>query len=275
MQLLDFHIHSNCSPDAFDTMADMALASGKAGVGIMCFTDHCDLDWFETGKPDPNCFDYWSRAKQQLAEARAIKAPEMPEIRIGIELGETNHDPERGAAIAATPEFDFVIGTLHSLRDTPDFYGLDYQSYEQCDELMHRYFAELAEIARIPYIDVIAHIGYTRRYMKKAGFDVRADMASYGDEITNVLQTAIDHGRGIEINTSGLRNADVGQSIPGLDVLRRYRELGGEIITIGSDAHCTADAGGKLREGMELLREAGFKYVTAFKNRKPEFIKID
>ena len=123
-------------------------------------------------------------------------------------------------------------------------------------------------------MDVIAHIGYTRRYMMKAGFDVRADMASFGDELDLLLRTAVENGTGIEVNTSGLRNALIGETIPGFDVVRRYRELGGEIITLGSDAHMVSDAGGGLREGLELIRNAGFRYITGFKNRKPEFIRI-
>lgn len=273
MILTDFHIHSNCSTDAFDTMSDMARASGGRGVDVVCFTDHCDLDAFETGKPDMHCFDYWPRALQQHADARALGL-EKPEILLGIELGEANHDPARAEKIASLPELDFVIGSLHSLRGECDFFCLPYRSREHCMELMRRYFAELTETAKLPFVDVIAHIGYTRRYMMKAGFDVRADMSTFGDEIDLLLETAIENGVGIEVNTSGLRNGLVGQTIPGDDIVRRYFQLGGEVITLGSDAHRTADAGAGLREGMELIREAGFKYITVFRKRKPEFIRI-
>ncbi len=271
--LTDFHIHSNCSPDGFDTMLDMARASGERGVSVVCFTDHCDLDYYTTGKPDPHCFDYWPGALEQYHEARKVESG-TPEVRIGIELGEACHDAPRAEEIAGTPELDFVIGSLHSIRGECDFYCLPYKSLEHCMDLMHRYFAELTETAKLPFVDVIAHIGYTRRYMMKAGFDVRADMATFGDEIELLLKTAVENGVGIEVNTSGLRNGLIGETIPGFEVVRRYRELGGEIITLGSDAHTVADAGGGLREGLELIKNAGFRYITAFKNRKPEFIRI-
>ena len=271
--LTDFHIHSNCSSDGFDTMLDMARASGERGVAVVCFTDHCDLDHYTTGKPDPNCFDYWPGALEQYREAREAGLT-LPEVRIGIELGEACHDAGRAAEIAGTPELDFVLGSLHSIRGECDFYCLPYESREHCVDLMHRYLAELTETAALPFVDVIAHIGYTRRYMMKAGFDVRADMASFGDELDLLLRTAVENGTGIEVNTSGLRNALIGETIPGFDVVRRYRELGGEIITLGSDAHMVSDAGGGLREGLELIRNAGFRYITGFKNRKPEFIRI-
>lgn len=270
--LTDFHIHSDCSPDGFDSAADMARACAERGVELICFTDHCDLDWYETGEPDPHCFNHWPRALEQYSAAQNGSA--LPLIRTGIELGEPCHDAARAERIASSPELDFVLGSLHSLRGERDFFCLRYESRGHCIDLMHRYFAELTEMARLPFIDVIAHIGYTRRYMMKAGFDIRADMTSFGDEIDLLLKTAIENGIGIEVNTSGLRNSLVGSTIPGADVIRRYRELGGELITLGSDAHRAADAGGGLAEGLELIKQSGFRYITVFNKRKPEFIRI-
>ena len=136
------------------------------------------------------------------------------------------------------------------------------------------YLAELLELAELPCIDAIAHIGYTRRYMKKAGFDLPVDMAHYGDELDTLLRRMRDRGLALEVNTSGLRNPDLGETIPGADVIRRWRALGGERITLGSDAHTVADAGGGLREGLALIRDCGFAWLTVFRERKAEFIKI-
>lgn len=273
MLLTDFHIHSDCSPDAFFSMTDMAKSAHSRGVDLLCFTDHCDLDWYQTGEEDFNCFDYWPDALKLLDDAhKAI--PDIPEIRIGVELGEANHHVERAEKIAATEELDFVLGSLHSLRGQPDFYCLPYQSLEHCRELMHIYLAELTEIAKLPFVDSIAHIGYTRRYMHQAGYDIRLNMAEFGGEIDLLFDTVIENGKCIELNTSGLRNSNVGETIPSAELLARYKERGGENITIGSDAHKTEDAGAGLKEGVELLKALGFKYITAFKKRKPEFIEI-
>ena len=120
----------------------------------------------------------------------------------------------------------------------------------------------------------MAHIGYTRRYMLRDGYDLPLTMENHGDELDAIFRTLIAGGRGIEMNCSGLRNPGIRDTIPVFSVIRRYRELGGEIITLGSDAHCTADAALGNARGLELLREAGFRYFTVFRQRKPEFIKL-
>ncbi|MGE4352806.1 MAG: histidinol-phosphatase HisJ family protein [Oscillospiraceae bacterium] len=271
--LTDFHIHSTCSTDAYDTMKAMAAAAFARGISLMCFTDHVDLDNYQTGETDMSCFDVWNDIQSQHAEAAAA-APKGLEIRRGIELGEANHDLSRAERIAATEGLDFVIGSLHNLRDTPDFSGLRYISMADCRDYLDRYVTELLELADISCYDVMAHIGYTRRYMLRDGFDLALDTQNYGDALSEILRRLIGSGKGIEINCSGLRSTGLHDTIPGYSVLKRYRELGGEIITVGSDAHCTADAGVGIARGFEILHELGFPYVTVFRNRKPEFIKL-
>lgn len=271
--LTDFHIHSTCSTDAHDTMKDMALASYERGIKLLCFTDHVDLDDYRTGKPDYKCFDVWDEIVRQHAEAVAA-APEDLEILTGIELGQANHDPERAERIASTKGLDFVIGSLHNLRDTPDFSIMRYISVADCKYYLSRYVDELIELSLLNCYDVMAHIGYTRRYMLRDGFDMPLTMKNHGEGLDELFRNLITSGKGIEVNCSGLRNAGIHNTIPSFSVIKHYRELGGEIITVGSDAHCTGDAGVGIERGFELLREAGFEYFTVFRQRKPEFIKL-
>jgi histidinol-phosphatase (PHP family) len=254
-------------------MSDMALASYEAGVKQVCFTDHCDLDHYSTGKPDYNCFDYWPLALGQYMEAVG-KAEGKIDIRLGIELGAPNHDPQRASKIASTPDFDFVIGSLHNLRDTKDFYCLQYESEEHCHRLLDNYLTELIEIANMDTFDVLAHIGYTDRYMMTAGFDAHLDLNRYGDNLRVLLCTLIEHGHGIELNCSGWRHPKISGPIPNIQILKLYRELGGEIITIGSDAHMVSQAGSYLSRGLELLESIGFKYVATYFKRTAKFVKI-
>jgi len=272
MYFTDYHIHSSCSTDAEDTMLDMALASGEADISHICFTDHCDLDYYVTGKKDEHCFDVWPRI---LAEYELLlrECPAKLEVSLGLELGEANHYPEWGAEIASQPELDFVIGSIHSLRETPDFYVLEYESEEHCRELLFKYIEELTEMARLPYIDIVSHIGYTKRYMLRAGFRNCVEETIYDEPIRLLLKTVIENGRGIEINCSGLRHPGINATIPDMKILRLYKELGGEIITVGSDAHRVSDAGRGIERGFEILEELGFDYVTVFRKKKPEFIK--
>ena len=270
----DHHIHSNCSTDAEDTMLDMALACGEHGVTRMCFTDHCDMDWEETGLPYPEYDDIWRRSVDAWRHTVA-EAPSKLDICLGIELGEMNHDPERAQRLLeSVPELDFVLASIHNVRMTPDFYCLRYKSEQHCIELLDTYMDELIEIANMDNFDVLSHIGYTRRYMLRAGYQVSVSDARYADKLEHLLKTLIERGKGIEANTSGLRHPAINDTIPTTEILRLYRALGGEIITVGSDAHRTVDAGRGIFHTFDLLRELGFRYVCAFRARKPEFIKL-
>lgn len=275
MYLTDFHMHSNCSEDARDTMLDMARAAKEHGICQLCFTDHCDLDAFTSGEPDPDCF---SRLRPKLERAWAELQQNHPkgiQTGLGLELGEANHNVELAREIAGWDRLDFVIGSCHNLRGCVDFYCYPYQSAEECTRLRERYLDELIETAALPFIDVIGHIGYIDRYVSRAGYSkVRVNMQSCGDQLEVLLKTVIETGRGIECNVSGLRSPEIRGTLPGRDILARYRELGGEIITLGADSHNTRDAGVGIADGYALLHELGYHYITVFHQRKPEFIRI-
>lgn len=274
MQLFDFHIHSNCSDDAKNTMTEMALASAKAGIEVVCFTDHFDLDDYRTGNPIPHPLATWPTVLEQYAAAKAA-CDGIIDLRLGMELGEANHRPADAARCAAQPELDFILGSIHNLRNTTDFYYLQYQSLAHCYDLLDLYMAELLELAAMDCYDCMSHIGYTRRYMLAAGYDAVITLNRYGEQLDQIFRTLIQNGRGIELNCSGFRHPGIATAIPDLPLLKRYRELGGEIITIGTDAHRIVDAGSFIREGYALLAEAGFRYVCLYRNRIPEFIKLD
>ena len=274
MDLIDCHIHSIFSDDGCDPMPDMVRASYYAGVRFLCFTDHVDLEDYRTGLPDPDCFSQRKKACAAYREVLAL-APADISVHLGVELGEGNHDPARAAAIAASPEFDFVLGSLHNLRDEIDFYGLSYESEAQCKTVLDRYVAELLELSTLDFYDSMAHIGYPIRFTRKAGFlNTAVDMCTYGDELTALCNNLIQNGKAIELNVNSYRDKRIAAPVPSADVLRRYRDLGGELVTIGSDAHSVSQAGGGLKLGMELLQRLGFSYVTVFENRKPRFIKL-
>lgn len=272
--LTENHVHSKCSPDAFNTMTEMALASYEKGVRKLCFTDHCDLDDNRTGKSNPDCYDFRSRMLEMYEQAKAA-VPEDMELFLGLELGEGNHDPERMAEIASDPALDFVLGTLHNLKDTIDFYDLEYPDLAFCNKMLDRYMDELIEISLLDSFDIMAHVCYPLRYMRKKGIlEAQMNLQTHGDGLKTLFKNLIERGKGIEVNCSGLRNKFLNATIPPREVVGLYKELGGEIITIGSDAHRTPDAAVGLKDGLELVRELGFKYVTIFRGRKPEFIKI-
>jgi histidinol phosphate phosphatase HisJ family len=272
MFLADYHMHSSASFDADDTMQDMALAAHGRGMQEICFTDHIDMDDIY-GVYSESHWDKWPTILEQYDEAQRI-CPAGFEIKLGIELGSIQHYPNIAAQRAAHAELDFVIGSIHNNRDNWDFYDMEYTSEEQCMSLLSAYMDEHIELSRCDSFDVVAHIGYTRRYMMAFGYNIAVNTLMFGDELRTVFKNLIERGKGIEINCSGFRNADLAGAIPSLDVVKLYREMGGEIITVGSDAHRVGEAGAYIADGLEILREAGFKYVTVFNKRKPIYKKI-
>lgn len=272
MLLTDYHVHSDVSQDSKASMYDMAVAEAKMGIEQMCFTNHCDMCDWRTYEFNPLCLTRVPETFEKF-EAMCSEHGVLPlDIRLGLELGEPLFDTERAKAIAASPGLDMVMGSLHILQDYGDLWNVRFESAGQCREIFEAYIDELIKMAELDFFDVMAHIGYGRRYMWQQGFDEELSIARYGDKIRHLLRLLIDNGRGIEINCSGIR--DGCGPFPQPEILRLYRDMGGEIITVGSDAHRPDDAAKCIREGYEVLRECGFRYIATFRQRKCEFVKI-
>ena len=270
----DYHLHSEFSEDCKTPMEDMARAAFERGASEICFTDHVD----DCCGGDPIKFeigDFFASRAGYLEEisrvAEAFRG--RMAVKCGIELGGGNHDPELARRIAGTEGLDFVIGSVHNLRGMEDLYNLKYEDEAHCREVMKLYLLENMELAGCGCCDVIGHIGFAEKYMFERGFS--AGVWDCRDELMALLRKAVENGVGIEINTSGFRRR-IRDAAPSLKTVRLYRELGGEIITVGSDGHNVRQAGedSYIEKGFQILREAGFEYLTVFRERKPEFIKI-
>jgi len=267
----DFHVHSSISFDCETEMDETILAAIEKGVDAICFTDHLNLmDGEVPGKILPDAYPLWQKSYTSIASMRE-KYGDQIEILLGMELSEINLQPERAKMYAADESLDFVIGATHMLPDVQDFCYLNFTDQAICEALTIRYLDEILHTANCNIADVIAHIGYSNRYMAKQGFTV--DLLQYSDRLEGIFKTLIESGRGIELNTSGLRQA-YGGTFPELDLLSMYRKLGGEIVSIGSDSHCADHVGSHFDEGISLLRQAGFSYYTIFRKRQPVFIPL-
>ncbi len=272
MFLTDFHTHSNHSDDAEDTMRAMALAAVERGIRRMCFTDHADEC------SDPACLSYppnpfFSQAEEMFAEYGRVRdeLKDRIDLLFGAEVSSINHAPETARRYWEDPRLDFIIGSVHNVRGRDDFYFMKYESEAQCAEVTEEYLDEYLEITRLGLCDVLGHIGYPEKYMVRRGF--LASVKDYPEKLTAVLRSCVEHGIGIEVNTSGLR-CSLGKTIPDEPVLRLYRSLGGELITAGSDAHSVGDAAKGIAEAYELLRACGFRYITTYRKHKPEMTAL-
>lgn len=277
MYLVDYHIHSSCSFDCEFTMLEMAKAAYTRDIKDICFTDHLSVTGEQGMFIGPEEFDLPKKQAKQYA-ACLESAPIDMKIGLGIELEHINDDPARAKRIYGMPEYDFVLGALHKLCGHEDFYYMSYSSREQCYNLYDKYLDELIEMTEIGAFDAVAHIGYCARYMSRDKLDVELKYHDFPGKIDTLLSLIIEKGKGIELNCSNLLGSGgqiIKTSFPSPEIIARYKELGGDIITIGSDAHDISAAGMGIREGMRLLYELGFNYFTVYKKRKPEFIRIE
>ena len=258
MMLVDYHVHSDVSEDSSASMREMAAAEAAAGVKLLCFTNHCDLLRWQDGRPNPRC--------RVITDESAEKLAELVELRLGLELAEGHADPALAAALAADGRLDFVLGSLHLLPGYGDLYRQHYTTHAQCERMFDLYLDELQRVAELDFYDVLAHLGYARRYMWRDGVDAAMTLERFGAKIERLLRTVIDKGRGLELNCSGLR--DGCGPVPSEEILLLYRSLGGETVTLGSDAHSPGNAGKGLAQGVAVLRHCGFDRVAVFRARK-------
>lgn len=265
MFLGDLHTHSLCSPDGAFSMLEMARAAREAGLTYLCITDHCDLlDLTGTFTPHHD----WTPGRAAFAQAKS-GLPAGLELSMGVELGEAYEDPDAARAIlAAAPELDLVIGSahnFHAIMGKQDFYNADYQSMDMCHAALDDYLSSLDTLAGLPdCYDTLAHILYPLRYMRQAGQDISLAQGDYPDRLAVILGKVAEAGKALEINTWRGQTVDEWEPL-----LRQFKDLGGEYVTVGSDAHHTRDVGAGVQAAHDLMKACGYRYTAVYKKRKP------
>lgn len=266
MYLADYHTHSRISPDGKYSMADMALAARAAGLHEICFTDHVEPVLWNSSDLRPLPYD-WAALEAEFEEAKAAVGDTI-RLRLGMELGDVVRDlPHTEKLLRHMPQLDFIIGSIHIFSqalDYQDLYFFDPKDEEEAHRGIRDYLQQVQALAQWdgPFT-VLGHLTLPLRYLNEnRGFHLTFD--GYETEVENILRTLIQKGRGIEVNTN--RGHD---PLPGEKWLKMYRDLGGEIITLGSDAHSTAQVGCAIRERQELLKNCGFTKFATFEKMEP------
>ena len=210
--------------------------------------------------------------KEEVARARKTFGDRL-QISMWMELGEGHHDLSQARELTSGDGIDFVIGSLHKPRNSPDYYEIDYSRKGlDLNELFRVYYDEMIEMASAGCYDVIGHLNLPLRYMNEYT-RARVDLSSYLGCTRRVLREAARAGKGIEINTSSLWRG-IGYTLPTAEIVKMFREEGGEIVTIGSDAHRLEHVGSALDGGIKCLASAGFDKFAFYKNRVPHFHNI-
>lgn len=261
--MFDFHMHTNVSYDGRSDAQQMLAAAEAAGLREICFTDHLDYDPLHPeNKLTFDTADY--NAAYDTLSHSTVK------IRRGMEFGLLPDNADTLKADLARRQFDFVIGSVHFVNGydiyLPEFWDgitIDCAEYASLEQTLKCVCAH-------DEFDVLGHLTYIS---KTRANPVKRPLLydRYREILDEILRVLAQKGKGIEINTSGIDIAGV--YLPTEDYLRRFKELGGQIVTVGSDAHDTSRVGQYCHDACAMVQDV-FGYVCTFEDRTPVFHKI-
>lgn len=263
----DCHVHTNISHDGISSISEYLDIAKDKGVDEITFTEHYDIyDGIDTNLKTLDVDKY-------LDEYLKRKDDSKVKTNFGIEIGLQPDVFDKIHDMVISHDFDFIIGSSHitckkdMAMDRSFFEGLTRH------EAYMNYFKEVLEnIKKYSYeFDVYGHLDYVVRY---GGYlKQKLDYDEYRDILDEILKTLIRKDKGIEVNTSGIRYG-LGDSHPNIDIVKRYKELGGKIITVGSDAHRVEHLANYFEIAYGLLELNDIDEVCVYHNRKPDFVKI-
>ncbi len=271
MYCSDYHLHTLVSSDSPASLEQQAQAALHAGLNEICVTDHWNL-LDQLANPLPHTRD-WSDSIRYCRQARQQFGDRL-EIRLGIEVGNGEIDPD-GISIGlsqAGDDLDFVIGSLHNMSLGSGGLGI-YTAAKRCqtiDEgkaLLDDYLNTLAALAATDTFDVLGHVIYPLRYLP---FEWHLTLHPYQEQLRELFRILIETGRGIEVNTS--QGSTVQEWTP---ILNLYRDCGGELITVGSDAHIPSQVGAAFGDTYQLLKSLGFRWHATYRGRKPQMHPLE
>lgn len=261
--MFDFHLHSGISFDSSASAIDMCRKALEAGLREICFTDHYDYKTDPAVPPDLFPLDRYADAYEGLT------FPGLT-IRRGVEFGMTPWNVPQFKELEQRYPFDFILGSVHYV-DGHDPYEAVYWEGRNVEASFRRYLEGVLESVQVHSgFDVLGHLTYV---CKSAHNPTHSGVPfdDYRDLTDEIMKLLVTKGIGMEINTSGVDKAGV--FLPAREHLQRFKELGGEIVTVGSDAHDGSRVGQYVPEALELLRDI-FGHVCTFESRKPVFHKL-
>lgn len=265
----DYHLHSQFSADSKLCLDDICNQSLEKGLHEIAITDHLDLDYPSTTisfEIDRQEYLHTLKKLQEKYHGKIV-------VKTGIELGLQPHILDQCQEFIAD-HFDFVIGSCHTVQRTDIFTGDFFKNYDQWESYRIYLNDLLCCIKKFDKFSVVGHLDVIRRYGNYAVIPDLMDDQDCSDLIYEILKILVNKGKGLEVNTSGYYLANQKDPLPTRKILSLYRELGGEVLTTGSDSHYLDQIGFKIKETHELLKDLGFKYVTTFAKGNPIYHKI-
>jgi histidinol-phosphatase (PHP family) len=256
----DYHMHSTNSCDCRASMADMCRSAIDKGIFEIAFTEHFNR------KPEDMCYEKYNPDQffKDIEKCRIEFGPQGLTIKAGCEVGEMHLYHGAVHDVLNTYPYDIILGSLHWNRGESVF-ERSYFNKRDVKTIGKQYFEEMVEMIEVGGFNILSHLDV----FKRMGYQVyqRFDIRELEDYVRPVFAACIKQGIAPEINTSALRMS-VCQSHPTIDALRWYREMGGELLTIGSDSHRPDHIGFGLDQAITIAKEVGFTHLTKFKDRK-------
>lgn len=265
--LSDCHMHTKFSLDSDAEPEEMIKSAIEKELEAICITDHEDHDYICEGKIWTFPVEQYFACMKELKE----KYRKMIQIRIGVEIGLQPHLGEYYRNYVRKAPFDFVIGSVHLINSRDPYYKEFFEGRSDAAAYEETFIETYEDIRNVEDFDVLGHLDYVTRYGKHR--EEEYSYARFSDIIDEILRYLIDHGKGIELNMAGLKYG-LPYAHPHTDVLKRYRELGGEIITIGADAHRPEHVAYDFYKAPDILKSCGFRYYTEFVQRKAVFKEL-
>lgn len=263
MYLMDFHHHTNHSFDSTAVMEEVCLQTIANGLDEICFTEHFSVNPLAPTYGHMN-FSNYQKDIQYCQEKFSGKLS----IKMGIELCEPHLLKDQYEQALTPINFDFILGSVHNLNNQKLRLALK----DHHLDAYRLYFEELYKMVSTADIDCLAHFDLMKRYAyKEYGF---YEFEEHQEIIRSIIEKAIERNIGMEINTSGLRNAGLNQTMPSIEILKLYNKMGGEILTIGSDSHKAETVGTNFHDAIEIAKQCGFEYIYSFDKRTPIPVKI-
>ena len=262
---IDLHTHSIFSFDGNDSCEALCQSAIAKGADVLAITDHCDID----GKD----MDVDKLCSSQMNELTQLKEKYSNRLCLlkGLEIGQGIYRKALTQHIYDTYDYDFILGSLHNLENMEDFYFLDYSQFD-VDKLLVQYFEGLLELSEWGMFDSLAHLTYPLRYII-AREKINVDMSKFSDIIDSIFENLVKNKKALEINTSGLF-MEMHDTLPNISFVKRFKQIGGEYVTIGSDSHYADRICQGVDKGLEIAYHSGFRNITIFKNHQPLLIPI-
>lgn len=268
LNIFDSHVHTDSSSDADHSLVYICEKAIQNNIMGLAVTDHYECATAERW----NCYQ---RIKQSMFQVEKARASFGGEIRLtkGVELGEGHRFPIEVNRVMSITDYDFVLGSVHHIEGIGDPYELDFDDPKIIvADVLKAYYRDNLAMTKWNGFDSLAHLGYTERYIW-GKYRIPTSYAPYMDTIEEILKLLIANGKALEVNTSGYRQG-IGKSFPDAQLIKLYRQMGGELVTIGSDAHRAEDVGADMEVAMDMLLDIGFEYFAFYSKREPVMLKI-